>query len=332
MAHSNLGVVLQAKGQWDEAIAEHKKGIELNPKSAAAHSNLGFALADRGQLDEAIACYKKAIELDPKNALFHNNLADGLKETGDLGGAGGAIDEALRLDPKIAIARVTLAEILLLRGRFAESVPALERAIERLRQTTPAEAPYYESLLPRARRLAEQAETLKSLAATDGDETKEPTALDLAARAREQDRPALAARLAEVALAASLVRANDLKAGYRHNAARDAARAGTGSGHDDPGPDEAAKTELRHLALEWLRADLALWTRQLETGPPADRATAQQTLRHWQQDSDLAGLRDEEALAKLPDGEREGFAKLWADVAELLKTAETVTTQEEVKK
>ena len=68
VAHSNLGIALMHKGQLDEAIACHKKAIELDPKFASAHSNLGIALEDKGQLDEAIACYKKAIELDPKFA------------------------------------------------------------------------------------------------------------------------------------------------------------------------------------------------------------------------------------------------------------------------
>ena len=48
----------------------------------------------------------------------------------------------------------------------------------------------------------------------------------------------------------------------------------------------------------------------------------QQALRHWQQDSDLAGLRDAAALAKLPAEERAACERLWADVAELLKRAE----------
>jgi hypothetical protein len=45
-------------------------------------------------------------------------------------------------------------------------------------------------------------------------------------------------------------------------------------------------------------------------------------LRHWQQDPDLAGLRDEAALAKLPAEERAACEKLWADVVSLLKQAE----------
>jgi hypothetical protein len=54
----------------------------------------------------------------------------------------------------------------------------------------------------------------------------------------------------------------------------------------------------------------------------ADRGSAQHLLRLWQQDNDLAGIRDATALDKLPAEERTACEKLWADVAALLKKAE----------
>jgi hypothetical protein len=68
-----------------------------------------------------------------------------------------------------------------------------------------------------------------------------------------------------------------------------------------------------------LRADLALWGKQAEGGTPQARALVQKTLRHWQEDADLAGLRDAAALAKLPEAERAEWKKLWADAEETLK-------------
>jgi hypothetical protein len=44
--------------------------------------------------------------------------------------------------------------------------------------------------------------------------------------------------------------------------------------------------------------------------------------------SDLAGIRDKVALAKLPPGERADLTQLWADVAELFKQAQTATTKQ----
>ena len=92
-----------------------------------------------------------------------------------------------------------------------------------------------------------------------------------------------------------------------------------------------ARTRLRKQALDWLRADLALRTKQLGFGKPADRAAALQALRHWQQDTDLAGIRDAAALVKLPADAQQSFTQLWADVAALLDQAKTPTTKEGTK-
>jgi len=95
------------------------------------------------------------------------------------------------------------------------------------------------------------------------------------------------------------------------------------------GPVDAAgrfgdkdRSRLREQALDWLRNELASRTRQLESGQPADRAAAKERLRHWQQSTEIVGIREEAALAKLPAAERAAFKQLWADVAALLKKAE----------
>jgi hypothetical protein len=62
-----------------------------------------------------------------------------------------------------------------------------------------------------------------------------------------------------------------------------------------------------------------LWAKQTESQKKDDRATVVQTLKHWQEDPDLIGVRDKSALEKLPDDERAEWEKLWADVAELLE-------------
>jgi hypothetical protein len=93
-----------------------------------------------------------------------------------------------------------------------------------------------------------------------------------------------------------------------------------GQGQDEPPLDDAAKAKLRRQALAWLKTELADWDK-FAANPP-DRPAIAQSLRHWQKDSDLAGIRDATALAGLPAEERAAFTQLWADVAALLKKAE----------
>jgi hypothetical protein len=48
-------------------------------------------------------------------------------------------------------------------------------------------------------------------------------------------------------------------------------------------------------------------------------------MKHWQQDSELAGIRDRTAVARLPAEEQKACTQLWADVTALLKKAEEQT-------
>jgi hypothetical protein len=86
--------------------------------------------------------------------------------------------------------------------------------------------------------------------------------------------------------------------------------------------DAKEKAWLRGQAREWLQADLVLWTKRTESAKAADRATLRQTLRHWQEDADLASVRDAASLANLAQPEREAWLKIWADVAAELGCAE----------
>ena len=57
----------------------------------------------------------------------------------------------------------------------------------------------------------------------------------------------------------------------------------------------------------------------LESGTPQSRAIIVQTLDHWQNDTDLAGIRDQAALEKLPTEELAPLTQLWAEVERLLR-------------
>ena len=76
---------------------------------------------------------------------------------------------------------------------------------------------------------------------------------------------------------------------------------------------------MRQRALEWLRADLAAYTKHAEKDNKAARPAVQQRLSHWLHDADLATVRETKALAALPEPERKQWQKLWADVEALRK-------------
>jgi hypothetical protein len=126
---------------------------------------------------------------------------------------------------------------------------------------------------------------------------------------------AAATQLYEASFAAEPKLVNDLYAGLRYNAACCAAPAGCAKGKDDPAPDLDDRTRLRKQPLDWLKTDLAAWKRR----PEAEAKRVVQTLHHRKVDATLAGVRDAEALAKLPEEERKAWKGLWAEVDAALK-------------
>jgi serine/threonine-protein kinase len=123
-----------------------------------------------------------------------------------------------------------------------------------------------------------------------------------------------AVRLYADAFAADPKLAGDLQGGHRYRAARCAALAAAGQGNDAQPFDDGDRPGLRRQALDWLCADLAAWPKV------NDRSAVSGTLSRWLQETDLGAVRDDEALAKLPQSEREEWGQLWSDVARLLQT------------
>jgi hypothetical protein len=81
------------------------------------------------------------------------------------------------------------------------------------------------------------------------------------------------------------------------------------------------RTRLRGQVLNWLRDNLTLWSKQLDGGTDTNRIEVQDTMRHWQEDADLARVHDDPALAALPASERHTWGKLWQVVAALVAMA-----------
>jgi hypothetical protein len=132
---------------------------------------------------------------------------------------------------------------------------------------------------------------------------------------------AAAARAFTEALDSDPLLATSRAAGIRYQAACAAALAGAGLG-EAPLTDEEEKARWRKQAVAWLRADLAHWRHQAEDGKAESKGLVVQALRHWKEDPDLAGLRDEAALKALPEDEQKACRPLWADVYNLLEKAQ----------
>ena len=89
-------------------------------------------------------------------------------------------------------------------------------------------------------------------------------------------------------------------------------------------PAAEAKARPRRQALDWFRAELAAWSEVLDRKDKDAKARAEvvATLEHWQDDSDLSGVREADGLAGLPEAERAEWQALWEQVARRIGAAD----------
>ncbi len=112
VARNNLGLVLDARGEYARAMREYELALRIDPFSHQTLNNLGVTLGRMGRFKESIAYFSKAIRLKPDYVEAHANLGVALEATGRTREAIDSYREALRLDPRDRNARHNLDEAL----------------------------------------------------------------------------------------------------------------------------------------------------------------------------------------------------------------------------
>ena len=128
------------------------------------------------------------------------------------------------------------------------------------------------------------------------------------------------ARLYADAFAAEPSLATDPARGRRYYAACMAASAGCGRGKDASKLNDDERARLRDQARRWLRAEVAAWSRKLESDRAA-KARWTTRLKRWRTDPDLAGLREPDLLDKLPVAESRACRELWKEIDAQIEAA-----------
>jgi eukaryotic-like serine/threonine-protein kinase len=340
-SHNNIGNLQLAMGHPDQALESQAKAMEIRERLARAHpespdyaSQLGgtlnnMALIDlnakrfrqaRDRFQQAISWQEKALAANPRHPTYRQflrnhqrNLVRAAKGLGN--------DEEVR---------------------------AARRELDQLEANDPATAALDQRL----------AAVIRGDAPKDNRER-----LQLARRAYEKRLHAASTRLYREALDADPKLADSRLPPHRYNAACAAALAAcakttlsvpsptkgaektvtrtaqggepgeieTSSPHVGPHSAGAAapplagaeRAKLRDQARNWLEAELAAWTKLLASANRQQRQAIAGTLKHWQQDADLAGVRDQASLAELPKDEGEAWKSLWTNVDALLVKART---------
>jgi len=107
-----LGWVYSKEKNFERAIKNYNKAIELNPSSAGPYNNLGniyFLLGDR---DKAIALWQRSLAINPGQVDSRLNLAIAFYYNGQLKQASDEVKKVLEIDPKNSKALVLLKQMV----------------------------------------------------------------------------------------------------------------------------------------------------------------------------------------------------------------------------
>jgi Flp pilus assembly protein TadD len=109
--HNNLGELLRMLGRFNEAEAEFRTSLRLNPRDAGIVSTLGLTIAQQGRVDEGMRLVRDATAMDPAAVGPHYRLGLILAQLKRFAEARTEFEAALRLDPTFAVARDELNKL-----------------------------------------------------------------------------------------------------------------------------------------------------------------------------------------------------------------------------
>jgi tetratricopeptide (TPR) repeat protein/mono/diheme cytochrome c family protein len=128
-AHYNLAAMLQARGEWRDAVTEYESALRVRPRDAVVNNALGGVLLAAGRVDEAIIHLGAAVKDRPDYFDAHYNLGNALASKGEFGAAAVQFRTATRLKPDDADAEANLGSALAQMGHISEAKSHYRRAL-----------------------------------------------------------------------------------------------------------------------------------------------------------------------------------------------------------
>src|SRR5947208_5662050 len=129
--HSTLGLILYSTFDFAESKREFERAIALNPNDATAHQWFGNGpLIVTGEFERAIAEGKRAVELDPLSLVVNTDLAVGYTMARRYPEAIEQFNNILAMDPRFYYARWAFGLALQFDGQLPEAIAQYKKAAE----------------------------------------------------------------------------------------------------------------------------------------------------------------------------------------------------------
>jgi tetratricopeptide (TPR) repeat protein len=131
VAHEIAGEIDVSMHNYDLALVEYKKAVDLAPHSPGTHMHLGDAYWSIGKWESAEEEFNTELTNDPNNCLARWKLANSMLEANDSNeDALAALNGSIERCPALMQARVDRARALVRLGRQPEALPDLLMAVK----------------------------------------------------------------------------------------------------------------------------------------------------------------------------------------------------------
>ncbi len=130
-AHTSLAYVFFVDFENEQSAKEYERAISLNPNYAMAHHWFGSGVLNAlGRFDQAIAEGKRALELDPASPIISASLGAIYKNARRYDEAIAQLRDTVEMHPEFYWAHRFLGVALELKGATAEAIAEYQRAFE----------------------------------------------------------------------------------------------------------------------------------------------------------------------------------------------------------
>lgn len=129
-AYLYRGIAYMQKGQHDQAISEFNSLLRLKPGLATAYRGLGGAYGHKGQYDQAISAFNKAIEINPKSFQAYNDRAVSYGRKGEYDQAISDFNKALEINPQYLVAYNGRGNVFKKKLQYDQAISDFNKAID----------------------------------------------------------------------------------------------------------------------------------------------------------------------------------------------------------
>lgn len=130
VAHDNRGLFLFKAGRVEEALADYRAALAINPAYLNANNNLGHALYELGRPAEAVPFYRTALRAQPGHLEVRNNLANALSDLNQLAEAMEHYEFVLAREPNHPNALNGSGVVLAMQQKLPEAKARIARSLE----------------------------------------------------------------------------------------------------------------------------------------------------------------------------------------------------------